>query len=947
MKGRLIVAGFLVALGTPFAAFGDVIKEQPVFSGVEHIGGDVPLVFSGASQRTPSLLSLFSATGTVRTAKIRYDMTAWSNPNGLQLYLYECPLKPGDSLPQCRKIVARDAALAWDGTLIHPPVANTGEMTIDFNSAQAIGFGDHEFTDGVPLNPDRGYRLEGVFDPNSHTIDVYGMPGETGGFFPYFKLEGDVPTSTPATSTPPTCTENCNSNVMFLPGIQGTRLYAPGVPFEDQLWEPNNEGDIQDLFLDSEGESIRDDVYVKESGVIDDIPVTGSNIYKSFLNDLEEWKTTENLIGDYRVVAYDWRLSIDDILTYGRQDGDKIYYSGSNRATSTPYILQELRRLAATSRNGKVTIVAHSNGGLVAKALLQQLEATSDPLLDAVDKLILIAVPQTGTVQAIGAALHGYDIALPADWLPLLLDPQTGRAFVGTSPMMYHLLPSSGYQSGDGSTVGTPTVTFDVSEKTTAFNAAYGTTIDNSSELKNFLSGSEGRPQPDFDDVKNPSRLSPALLQYAESVHSNIDTWIPPASMQVHEIAGWGIPTLGSIRYWTGKECIERTLLGTCTRKVPKLLYTPQVVIDGDGVVVTPSALAIPTNNNVSRSWLNLEVLNQPVLSADRDHPDLLEVGSLRDFVSNTISGTSNTLPEFMYSAQPLSDGETRLEFVLHSPLSLSVTDGMGHHVNASVSDIPGAVYRRFGEVQYISIPKSTHPTLNLLGFANGSYTLEIREVSENSTVASTIFTGLPSSTSTHVVMNFPDGSIENATELQVDYDGNGDIDSSFRPVLGGVVEPETDVISPEAILIVSTSTRTLHISGIDDVSSTTVVTVGDSTTIRDGSGNETVLKFRNTFTNGYLSSSRLLSIRYGTSTVVSLPTSFVYIWNSKTNPATLVSQTVIVDKQFVIEALYNVKRNRTTIVVLKRNIPIQIKTVPGQVLVKLTTQDGMVTYSW
>jgi pimeloyl-ACP methyl ester carboxylesterase len=58
-------------------------------------------------------------------------------------------------------------------------------------------------------------------------------------------------------------------------------------------------------------------------------------------------------------------------LNNGSQTLDgKIYYRGTNAATSTPYIIQELRRLAATSKTGKVTIIAHSNGGLLAKALL-------------------------------------------------------------------------------------------------------------------------------------------------------------------------------------------------------------------------------------------------------------------------------------------------------------------------------------------------------------------------------------------------------------------------------------------------------------------------------------------------------------------------------------------------------------------------------------------------
>ena len=223
----------------------------------------------------------------------------------------------------------------------------------------------------LPYAGSGGLPDTGILDGNTYHL----VFGEVSGYYMETEFKTDASnnisyqlfadaTSTPATTTPPVCTVNCNSNVMFLPGVQATRLFAPGNVFEDQLWEPGNQGDVEGLFLNDQGESVRNDIYVKEGDVIDAIPVSTSNIYKSFLNDLEQWKSADNLIQDYSIAAYDWRLSIDDILEYGNQDGEKIYYSGTQRGTSTPYILQELRRLASDSRNGKVTIVAHSNGGL-------------------------------------------------------------------------------------------------------------------------------------------------------------------------------------------------------------------------------------------------------------------------------------------------------------------------------------------------------------------------------------------------------------------------------------------------------------------------------------------------------------------------------------------------------------------------------------------------------
>jgi hypothetical protein len=64
------------------------------------------------------------------------------------------------------------------------------------------------------------------------------------------------------------------------------------------------------------------------------------------------------------------------------------------------------------------------------------------------------------------------------------------------------------------------------------------------------------------------------------------------------------------------------------------------------------------------------------------------------------------------------------------------------------------------------------------------------------------------------------------------------------------------------------------------------------------------------------------------------------------TSPATLVSQTIAADNTYVIQAIYNKSKNQTTIVVLKKNSPIQTKVFPGLELVKLTTNKGVVGYT-
>ena len=55
--------------------------------------------------------------------------------------------------------------------------------------------------------------------------------------------------------------------------------------------------------------------------------------------------------------------------------------------------------MASSSKTGKVTIVAHSNGGLVTKLIYNQLKDKGEA--DLVDKIIFVAVPEIGTPQSL------------------------------------------------------------------------------------------------------------------------------------------------------------------------------------------------------------------------------------------------------------------------------------------------------------------------------------------------------------------------------------------------------------------------------------------------------------------------------------------------------------------------------------------------------------------
>jgi pimeloyl-ACP methyl ester carboxylesterase len=616
--------------------------------------------------------------------------------------------------------------------------------------------------------------LEGGFKPNAKTFDIV------------FYVQDGAGLVTTATSTrlligdSPTATTTGVSNVLFLPGIKGSRLYDETGA---KLWEPFGNHDIEDLFLDGDGKSIGS-VYTKPGEIIDSVALF-MGIYGSFINSMDSLKEA-GTIADWRAVPYDWRLSLPDIVNGGVESDGYISYA---QTTETPYLRQTLEELAASSTSKRVTIIAHSNGGLVAKELMRQLGDAETARL--IDKVIFVAVPQSGAPQALGALLYGYKEGLPW-WFPGIVSIPTARQFAENSPMGYHLLPSDAYFR-DVQDQYHSVVSFGSGESHRKEREAYGTLIESFDELKNFALATEGgREKPNLSAFWSANILNPTLLEYGQTIHDSLDSWTPPPGVTVYQIAGWGQDTVAGIEYY------ETCVLSVC---VPH--YRPTFVEDGDGVVPVPSALMMGESENVKRYWVDLFKYNSP-LRVDRDHGNILEIPELRSFVEQILSGDTSTLPEFIVNQQPETAAiGKKLRFFLHSPLTLEISDQSGNRVGPNEDgsedeEIQGAEYGRFGEVQYISVPAEAEYNLRLDGYDTGTFSLDIQEVVDGNIVATTTFANLPTTSSTLVLLSI-NGDIESATPLQVDEDGNGTVDISLESRVGETTtytETSTEVVT-------------------------------------------------------------------------------------------------------------------------------------------------------
>lgn len=563
------------------------------------------------------------------------------------------------------------------------------------------------------------------------------------------------------------------SSVLFLPGIKGSRLYEDGT----KRWEPFGSGDVQSLFLDESGKSMNARVHARAGNVLSE--ALGQEFYAAFFNDLEALEASGTL-GEgwtWEAGAYDWRLSLTDLTAKGARYEDRIYYNETN---GMPYLERLLRDLAAASPTGKVSIVAHSNGGLVAKVLMERLEDAGM----LVDKVVLVGVPQSGAPRALAAALFGYGEALPfdecAEWFAaravcsLIVDRETARAFAEHSPMTYHLLPSEAYFRDVG-----PIARFDAQEHYQNEIGRYGDTIDSFSELADFsLARDGGRTKPAASDTAHANVLSEALLEYARAIHTTLDVWMPPDGVEVYEIAGWGNDTISGIDFYEEPRYLD--LFGDV---VPR--YRPTFFHTGDGVVPTASAHLSGTR----KYWTDLE-------AAGRSHADMLEMPGMRTLLRDILTGTDAPLPAYIHEAEPSQGERKKLLFFLHSPLTFGLVNSSGDYTGlnkngtVTVAD-PDIEYGQFGDVQYLIAPAGEEYTVLMYGLADGNFSLDIQEQDGDDILRTTTIASVPVNSNTRATI---DVSAEgNLGELQVEQGEGSSFSITPRPGETVVYRPVED----------------------------------------------------------------------------------------------------------------------------------------------------------
>jgi len=590
---------------------------------------------------------------------------------------------------------------------------------------------------------------------NGHPVAYYGSIGSLGDVYMILNNDGD-PVEV--------CTIDCFSNVLFLPGLEASRLYKVRNNFsEDRLWEPNWNSDVEDLYLNTNGESINLGIYTRDiinegQGVV--------NIYKSFSDRMDDL-VSGHKINAWEPYAYDWRQSVNEIVN-----------NGTNYENGNVSLIDTLESLVDSSKSGKVTIVTHSNGGVLAKALLKKLQNDKDvginDLIDKVDMLIMVAAPQIGTASALPAVMHGFSQEMLGG---IFMDKTHARELGRNMPGAYGLLPSREYIDRVSASPVTFVDNAIPSLVTTNFINTFSSTIDSYSEYKDFLFGIEGRIDPLPNQTNLPISLSPNLFSKAENLHNDIDNWISPEGLRVIEIAGWGVDTISSFEYYPKL---------SCGHSLPCSFYLderPRFTIDGDKTVVVPSAHYMSFSGNADRYWVNLEELKK------YSHKNILEIDSLLDFISNSIQGSVPTELPHISKVLPI-ETNNRFRISIHSPVAIDAYNLSNKHTGKICSlnsdfcsleeEIPNSSYLEFGEGKYLNIPDGEVIKIKLQGTDIGTFTYESEKVSPDGTSIVSSFVDIPVTPQTQgeVIMN----QNNDEPKLKLDVTGDGLTDFVINP---------------------------------------------------------------------------------------------------------------------------------------------------------------------
>ena len=539
---------------------------------------------------------------------------------------------------------------------------------------------------------------------------------------------------------------SCCSSVLFIPGLEASRLYKDSSGLfgtsTNQLWEPNRNDDVRKMYLDNTGKSL--DPHIYTSDVISSAFGLKS-IYESFIA-MMNGVVADGSIKEWLPFPYDWRMNVEEVVKNG-------------------VLIQNVEKLAKNSKTGKVIVVAHSNGGLVAKELMKTLTEKGEG--DLIEQVINVAVPELGTPQSILGLLHGHNQSILGG---LILTANNARTFGQNMSGAYGLLPSKKFFEKNPLTVISNLFS---SSSLPTFASTYNA-------MKDFLL-SNSFSKASTTDTNIPLLMNPLLASVADSIHSIIDIFKPAVSTKTLSIFGWGLPTSKGIEYEKDKHCSQAQIrYNTCP-----VAFSPTLTDSGDGTVITKAN----SENADQTLFIDLKKI-QTDTEKNIDHANILESKDLLDKVKDTITNSTSTTPtyeKYFSTVEPINT-DRYLTIKIYSPVDIHIYDAKGNHTGILKNPIPGkdleayekniplSYYGDFGRIKMIRVPYDKDYQIILEGNGTGPVTAIAEVTQDDITIASTTFADIPVTTLTNIdlVIATSTESFATSTVMNIDADGDG-----------------------------------------------------------------------------------------------------------------------------------------------------------------------------
>lgn len=557
------------------------------------------------------------------------------------------------------------------------------------------------------------------------------------------------------------------SNVVFIPGMFGSelsRLRQDGT--EDRLWRPLsiNVFDLCDLRL----RTSQDDIYT--NGLYLNGFVDAYDTWVAYLHRLK----AEGTIGDYAVLPYDWRRLPREVAA-----------GPIKRPANTSYdMVATIEQLSASSGTGRVSIIAHSLGGVVTAALMERLAAEQKTHL--IDKIVFVGVPFSGAQQSLATALHGDNNVAYG----LLTTDAVMREFAETSPSLYAVLPSRKLFPMD-----TPVIEFDdrppVAPALAGFVAAYGRTITEyasgmSSGLRGFLTGSDSRTEPwpgecslltSGASTERPNVLKSDLLAAAEDFHDA--TFIIPGDVRVVNLVGVQRRTMSGLRYRTRRVCAGQ--VGSSQPCSLFLAHEYARTSAGDGTVVAASAAAPPAL--AETFYLDLATMND-VLGTNDAHGTLMRAWPVEEFIRQVITNEPEISVPFVTT--PSANIGDSLEGDIHSPVTVEVLDGQGRRTSIlkppdlpfPVVDarIPNSAMELVDGHLNVTLDRLRSYTFQMVGTDYGVVGFDLRSYRGDQLLETVGFADIPVMPGSHITVAVAQDGLPTGMFVDADADGEPDV---------------------------------------------------------------------------------------------------------------------------------------------------------------------------